>query len=186
MTRRHGVDSTTFPNMIIDSGAVYLNYGESGEALLGTTRGGNTFTIETDYREMPVDGAKGPVKGGIRIIRSDATLIANFIKLSSTLMNRVLSGSDINADTPASPYSQIIRSLQVELTDYATNVAIIGEVQGDSTNPVVVIVKNALCTGNFELAFTDADESLLVATFKGHYDPASMDSEPWEIRWPEI
>lgn len=187
MARQHGITADTYKKFIIDSGAVYLNYGEGGQTLLGATRGGSTFAIETEYRDMPVDGAKGSVKGGRRITSVSATLTANFLEHSATLMSRVLPGSSVAdyPDTPGKTHDSITRALQIALTDYATNVAIVGEVSGSSA-PVIIIIKNALVDGNFELALADAEESVLAAAFKAHFDPSDMDTEPWEIRYPVI
>ena len=75
MSRKHGVTTNTYKKLVIDSGAVYKNYGESGEALLGATRGGNTFTIEQEIRNMEVDGAKGSVKGFRRITAVNCIIV---------------------------------------------------------------------------------------------------------------
>ena len=57
MARKYGITENTYKKLIVDSGAVYLNYGEAGETLLGATRGGNTFTIETEYRDISSKGS---------------------------------------------------------------------------------------------------------------------------------
>jgi hypothetical protein len=189
MARQHGVTSNTYKKFVIDSGAVYINYGESGQALLGATRGGNTFTIETEYREMPADGAKGPVKGSRRITRVDASLTVNLLEMSATNIERILTGSAV-ADYPVAPgvktHDSITRTLQVADADYFTNIALVGEVTGNSTYPAVFLLKNAISDGNFEIALTDAEEGVLAITFKAHFLPSTMDSEPWEIRFPTI
>lgn len=186
MARKYGITANTYKKFIVDSGACYLNYGESDEALLGATRGGASFVIETEYRDMPVDGAKGPVKGGRRITSVNATLTVNFIEHAASLMSRVLPGSSVADYGSPKTHDEITRALSIALTDYATNVALVGEVTGDATNAAEFILDNALVDGNFELTFADADEPVLAAAFKGHFDPSSMDAEPWTIRFPEI
>ena len=188
MARRHGVTANTYKKFIIDSGAVYLNYGESGEALLGATRGGNTFVIETEYRDMPVDGAKGPTKGGRRIVSVNATLTVNMIELSASIMSRALPGSAV-ADFPTTPgktHDQITRALAIAAADYATNIALVGEVTGNTTQAAVFIVRNALSDGNFEISLADGEEPVIAITFKAHFDPSTMDTEPWAVRFPTI
>jgi len=188
MARRHGVTTNTEKRLVVDSGAVYKNYGEAGEALLGATRGGNVFTVEQEIREMPVDGAKGMVKGFRRITKVNAIIVANFVEMSKEILQLCLVGSDI-ADYPSTPgktHDQITRALEIALGDYLTNIAIVGEVTGNDTYPVVCIIKNALGDGNCEIAHTDNDESVLGITFKAHFDSADLDDEPWEIRFPTI
>lgn len=186
MARKHGVTANTYKKFIVDSGAVYLNYGESDEALLGATRGGSSFVIETEYRDMPVDGAKGATKGGRRITSVNAMMTVNFIELSSAIISRVLPGSAVADYGSPKTHDEITRALAIALTDYATNIALIGEVTGSSINAAEFIIDNALVDGNFELATTDGDEPVLSAQFKGHFDPASMDAEPWTVRFPDV
>lgn len=186
MARKHGITANTYKKFIVDSGACYLNYGESDESLLGATRGGSTFAIETEYRDMPVDGAKGPVKGGRRPTAVNAMLTINFLELASTLIARVLPGASVADYGSPKTHDEITRALAIALTDYATNVALVGEVTGGGVSAAEFILDNALVDGNFELGLADADEPVLSAQFKGHFDPSSMDAEPWTIRWPEI
>jgi hypothetical protein len=189
MSRKYGITTNTYKKFVIDSGAVYKNYGESGEALLGATRGGNSFVIETELREMPVDGAKGSVKGDKRITRVVAKITANFVEINPAILQLANPGSVV-ADYPVSPatktHDSVTRALQIALTDYVTNIAIVGEVTGNSAAPFIGIIKNALAEGNFELTLADSDEGVISITFMSHFDPSALDTEPWEMRWPVI
>lgn len=183
MSRSHGVTSTTTNNLIIDSGAVYLDYGESGEVLLGATRGGNTFSITTEYREMEFDGSRGPVVGGRRITRVDTKLTANIVEFSPELIQYALPGS---TETDNTTYMTIARALQLATTDHHTNVAIVGESSGAPSVPVVCRVLNPIVDGGFEMAFADKDETVLTLEFSGHFTVAAFDTEPWSIDYPVI
>jgi hypothetical protein len=186
MARYHGITADTYKRFVVDAGAVYLDYGEVAEALLGATRDGSTFTIETEYKDMAVDGAKGPVKGSRRITAVTARLTANFIEFSSDLIQRALPGSSV-ADYPdvTPTHDEITRALQIVLTDYATNITLVGEVSG-SSEPIVCGVLNALADGNFEIGVTDNEEAGLSIQFTAHFDPEDLDTEPWFIRFPKI
>jgi hypothetical protein len=188
MARRHGITANAYKRFVIDTGAVFLNYGEAGEALFGATRGGNTFTVETEYKDMLVDGAKGPVIGSRRITMVSASLTVNMISITADMLKKCFPGSAIT-DFPATvgkTHDSIKRSLQIALGDYITNVALIGEVTGNATYPGVFIVKNALNDGNFEVALSDGEEAVIALTFKAHFDPSTIDTEPWEVRFPTI
>jgi hypothetical protein len=188
MARKHGVTANTYKKFVIDSGAVYKNYGTGGELLLGATRGGNTFSIETEYREMPADGAKGPVKGSRRVTKVVAKIKANFVEISAAVLALSLPGSAVS-DFPATvgkTHDSVKRSLALALADYVSNIAIVGEVTGNSTQPVIVILSNVLADGKFEMGFSDNDESVIAVEFTGHFDPSALDTEPWEIRYPTI
>lgn len=180
IARKHGITSTTPDALVIDSGAVYYNYDEVSEALIGATRGGNSFVIETEYRQMEVDGARGPVKGMQRITNVMAKITANFLEIDDTLLDLALTGSS-KADNTT--YYTWTRALDIVAADYATNIAIVGEVSGSNV-PVVCKIKNALAVGGFELSFTDKEESVLTVEFTAHFDTSDLDTEPWEIEYP--
>lgn len=186
---KHGITTNTYTRFIIDSGAVYKNYGEAGQALLGATRGGNAFKIESEIRQMDVDGARGPVKGGERLVGIVATLTANFVEVSKELLLRALPGATA-ANYPAAPATKthdlITRSADIVTGDYLTNVAIVGQSTASATNYVIVKLLNVLSDGNLEISFSDKDESVLAVTFKAHFDPSVMTTEPWEIYNPII
>jgi hypothetical protein len=189
MARQHGVTSTTYKKIIVDSGAAYIDYGETGAALIGATRGGNEFIIETEMREMPVDGAKGPVKLFDRITKVNATLKVKLLEMSTAAFLNALPGS-VSADFPAAPaektHDSITRALAIATADYLTNVALVAEVTGNSTSPAVLLLKNPISTGPFSISCADADEGVLELTFRASFDSSTLDTEPWEIRYPVI
>jgi hypothetical protein len=186
MSRHHGVTADTLERLVIDAGEVRLNYvdGTTPGTLIGATRGGSVFTIETEYKEMPFDGAKGLVKGGRRITKVNVKLACKFVEISNDLIKLMLPGStmvDFPTGTPT--HKEIKRALALALADYSTTVAIIGEVMGNA-QPIVCIVKNPLVDSGFELSLADQDESVVPVTFTGHFDVSDLDTEPWIIRKP--
>jgi hypothetical protein len=188
MARQHGVTTETYERLIIDAGQVRKNYVDETDpgVLLGATRGGSVFSVDTELREMPVDGAKGPVKGDKRIIKVTASLECNFIESTSEIFKRILCGSAA-ADFPSTgtaTHDDITRSLQLQASDYLTNVVIIGEVAG-SAEPVILFIENALSDGKLSMSLADNDESVNKVKFVGHFDPDDLDSEPWKIRFPQ-
>ena len=182
MAKYHGVTTETVKRLFIDAGAVYLNYDEADERLLGATRGGNTFTIEQEVREIEVDGARGPVKGLRRVTSVRAQIVANLLEMTTENLKAALAGATVEEN---GTHDIITRKLTIEDSDYLKNVALVGEISG-SQEPVICIVKNALADGNFSISTADKDEAGLEVTFTGHFDPDKMDEEPWEIRFPKI
>ena len=83
----------------------------------------------------------------------------------------------------SSPNHTTITGGEIEDSDYIDNVAIVGNVSGKS-KPVICMVKNALADAGFSLATAPRDEAVPAIVFTGHYDPDDLDTEPWEIRWP--
>jgi len=192
MGRWHGITSDTYKRLIIDSGAVYKDFTDLANpgTRVGATRGGSTFTIEQEIKDMAVDGAKGPVKGSRRITKVNVKLVCNFIEHSADLWEMALPGSEYAADfaTTIAPvdsdHVEFRRSLEIALSDYIDNVVLIGQITG--TNQAVVCgIKNALADGNFEMAFTDSEETGLSVQLTGHFDPDNLDEEPWILWYPE-
>lgn len=190
MARKHGITDNTYKRFIIDSGAVYTGFTDfttGGETLLGATRGGNTFTLEQEIKEIEVDGARGPMKGGRRVTMVKATLTVNFIEHTLANLKRLIVGSE--SATFDTDWDKITRALVIEDTDFLDDITILGEVSG-SSNACGVQLSNVICDGNFELAFEDKEEGVVTATFTAHFDPADLDTpddtEPWSLIWPQI
>jgi len=187
MTRQHGITTETYERLVIDAGQVRKDYVDENTpgTLLGATRGGSVFMVETDIRKMTVDGAKGDVKGDKRIIGVAVSLEVNFIESTTEIFKRMLPGADV-ADYPSvtPTHDEITRSLQIEAGGYLTNVVIIGQVAG-SAEPVILMVENALSDGKLSLSLVDNDEAVNKVKFIGPFDPDDLDSEPWRIRFPQ-
>lgn len=181
MARQHGISSNTPSRLVLDSGAMYINYDEAGQALIGATRGGATFTIEQDIREIELDGALGPVKGLRRIIRSVPMLTFTLLEFTLARLKDTLPAS---ASATSGSFDVITRvTSSIADSFYLTNIALVAEVS-TLTNPVVCKVKNALLAQQTALTTTDKDEGTLPLEAVGHYLTSALDTEPWEIKWP--
>ncbi len=186
MTIRTGVTSNTVKHLLLDAGAVYINYGEVDERLLGATRDGNSFVVEQDIREIPIDGLRGPLKGARRVIAEHARLTCNLMELTTENLLIALPGAAAEDYPAISPtHKSITRSIVVPNDAYFTNLALVGQVAG-SDEPLICIIYNALADGNFELSTTDQEEAAIELQFTAHFDVDTLQSSPWEIRAPII
>lgn len=188
MTRYHGITTNTYNRFIIDSGAVYTGFTDidAPGTLLGATKGGSSFSLEQEIKDMEVDGARGPVKGSRRIVNVKASLTVNFIEHTLTNLKRLIVGStsalfDVSWD-------QITRGLAISGTDFLSSVAIVGQVSGNA-NAMGILLTDVIVDSNFEMAFEDKEEGVVSATFTAHFDPADLeaktDTEPWSLIWPQ-
>jgi len=168
--------------MIIDAGAVYKNYGLADEVCIGATAGGNKFEIQTTYLDQGVDGGAGPVAGGRQVLRCVPLITARIVEFTPAMLSLALPGS---VATPNGNRTDIARAAEIALSDYAENIALVGEVWGVGT-PVVCIIQNAITDGPVELALTDGGETVTTMRFAGHYTIDDLKTDPWEIRWPMI
>jgi hypothetical protein len=189
MNRKHGITEDTYKKLIIDSGAVYLGFTDFSSlgTLMGATRGGSTFVIEQEIKDMEVDGARGPMIGSRRITMVKATLTVNFIEHTAANLKRLIVGSTGTAYNVK--WEEITRALAISDSDFMDNVTLVGEVSGD-TDALGIQLRNVIADGNFEVALADKEEGVVSAAFTGHFAPADLgsgdDSEPWSFIWPDL
>lgn len=182
MARNLGVTTETSQRMILDAGAIFVNYGEIDERLLGATREGSTFVVEQDIREIEVDGLRGPTKGFRRVIEEHVRLTVNLLEMTASNTELALIGSTTTSDTT---HDIITRSLDMASISYITNIAIVADYTDASGQPVIIVIKNVLMDGEFSVEFTDREESTTELQFTAHFDPAGdLDESPFEIRFP--
>lgn len=191
--RTTGITATSLSNFIIDAGAVYVNFGEVDERLLGATREGNSFVIEVDMREMEIDGVRQAIKGTKRITKVSATLTCNLLELTAENLALALTGSALT-DWTAPPavtatHDVIRRSREIGSMDYLKNIAIVGKVNNSNEN-FIGIIYNALAAGGLEIALEDENEAAIELVFTAHIDPDAIEDdgsyeEAWEIRMPK-
>lgn len=186
MARKTGVTSETTKHMILDAGAVYLNYGEDDEILYGATRDGNEFQVEQEVREIEIDGVRGPMKGARRVVEEHVRLTVNLLEMTAENVAAAIPGASATEETNGERV--IKRSLKISDLEYLTNVALVADYSGSTgdNEPVVIILKNALADGDFSLEAEDRDEATVEVQFTAHFDPDELDESPFEIRFPAV
>ena len=73
-------EDTGASEIMLGAGVFYI-----GDKAVALTRGGGSFAVEREYREINADGDRGPVEGRITLDRSVATLTMNVL----TILSRV-------------------------------------------------------------------------------------------------
>lgn len=177
----NAITPDVFNRMVADAGVVVADYGLPSQRYIGVTRGGNGFSINTDYRQMKNDGAPGDVQGDKRIINSEALLDLSLVEMSTQAFIDMLPASAFSSD---STHDIIQRNSQIKNGDYLTNVALIVDKTDCSGEYLICILHRALAQSNFELSTADDDESVVAVQFKAHFDANDLSTEPWEIRNP--
>lgn len=180
MPRQHGITTDTVKRYLIDSGAVYRDYDETGEELIGATRGGAEFVIEKEDREVEVDGPRGPVRGLKRTIRHTARLSFTLIEISQQTLLDLTRGTSVSDGTHRliTPDNDIVDG------DYYTNIALVGEMAATS-DPIVIKLLNSLVEGEITFTTDDQNEGEVAVTVMAHYGGvASLDTVPYTIALP--
>lgn len=176
-----GYSATTPDNLLIDSGALYKDYGEIGEALISATAGGNSFSVTSKFRDVKVDGVKGVQKGLRFLIDVEINLKANLLEVTTDILKMALMG---DVDITGLEYDVITGRTNILDTDYLTNIALVGRISG-SLKPVIIILKNVLNTDGLKFNTKDDADNVLPITFTAFGDPSTPNVLPYEIRYPK-
>lgn len=186
-----GFNADTAQNLLLDSGAYFVNFdimedtpeGASAK-LLGATSGGGKFEAKPDIRSVKVDGVKGDAKG-LQILDSwSVTMSANLLEFKADTFKYALAAAKTSASTVGTKnYTKIEAKNQIEDTDYLDNITWVGALSG-SNEPVIIQVFNALNTEGLSINPKDSDDIVAELQFKGHYDPSSLDNPPFCVYYP--
>lgn len=167
---------------VLDSGILVFNYGEANETPAGSTQEGVTFVWEQEMRETEVDGHRGPIVEGRRVISETARITGQLMEMTSDNLARVITAADVTDNGT----HKVVRRMSdlPNVDDYLTNVALVARVQG-SGQPFIGLLYNALNDGGFELETSDEGEAVMSVQFTAHTPAGDPDTSPWEIRWPK-
>lgn len=177
MDKISGISASTSKRLLLDAGQVYIDYGLGTQRLIGVTKGGNSFEMNDEYREMPFDGQPGPVEGFNRLIKIAPVLKINLLEISTANILEILPGSANNA---TGTHDVITRIAQIATSDHITNVTLI--LQKTGTNALFGFkVSNALNKAPFVYGAADNDEGVIALEFHAHFLSTNLVTEPWEI-----
>lgn len=188
-----GFTANTPKHLQLDAGAFLKNYDVTKDTwdtakatkLLGATSGGGSFSAVPSIRRIEVDGVKGAAKGMESIDEWVVTLTANVKEITAEAIKVALAAAKSEAvDTP-SGYTKISGKNEIALDDYLDNVTWVGRLSG-SNDPVIIVVKGALCTNGLTISFADKSEGLIPITVTGHYDPSDLETPPFDIFYPTV
>ena len=173
------LSSDQIENIVLDDGVVYIDYGLGTERLLAPTRGGNSFVVEQEVRNIERDGARGKEKGLRRVINEDAMLTVNLMDLSLDNIALALAGArttddGTNITSIKNGYTGLIAD-----ADYITNVTLIAPTLGGQWK--VITIYNALSDNGLSMELTDKDESVVELQLSAHWDPADLTAEIYKI-----
>ena len=189
-----GFNANTAKKLLLDAGAFVKDFEPETDTwdtikdtkVIGATQGGGSFSAVPTVRRVEIDGVKGAAKGLEALDEWVVTITANVKEISAEAIALALASAN-SAPTEAAPegYTKITANNEIKLTDYLENITWIGKLSG-SDKPVIIVVKNALCTNGLSLTMADKAEGVLALTFTGHYDTENLDSPPFEIYYPEV
>ena len=148
----------------------------SGTGILGATRGGGTFTITREIRQVEADGVRYRFKGSEIVDSADAYLSETLIEVTPEHIKHVLGNADV---TTSNSKTTIALRTAIEDEDYLENIVWIGDT---SKGFVLICLYNALNTADFTLTFADKNEGTINCEFHAHQgDVEDYDEAPCEI-----
>lgn len=193
-----GVTANTSKHLQLDAGAFFKNFDPATDTyasaastkLIGATAGGGSFAAVPTIRRIEVDGLKGATKGYEALDEWQVTLTANVKEITvDSLKLALATASHTSVKSPSSVtsnnYEKIEAANDIADANYLTNITWVGRLSGSSL-PVIIVVKNALCTNGLTLTTADKSEGVISLTITGHYAVSDLDTPPFEIYYPII
>lgn len=179
-----GFNEKTKDHLLLDSGAIYKNFGLPDQERIGATSGGNEFNAKAKIRQTDIDGVKAANAKGLEVIDNiTTTLKCSFIEITLEILKAALIANvDTTTDTD---YDIITGKIIIEDSDYIKNIAWVGTLSG-SGKPVIIILYNALCLDGLQLKTQDSKDNVLDITFTAHADPAKPKELPYKILYPKL
>jgi len=153
---------------------ILLGYGvvSVGATPIGLTRGGSSFVVEREYREIEADGDRGPVQGRIVIDTERAKLNVNALELfTSADMTKYYPGLSVTTGTLTS-------TLVIASGDY-NDVTWVGKTKDGKA--VTIKVENAINMDNLEWTLEDKSEVIAALGFVATYDESARTTPPWNV-----
>jgi hypothetical protein len=146
---------------------------------LGLTRGGSTFLVEREYREIVADCDRGPVKGRIAIDTERAKLTVNALEpFAADELQAYYPG--LALDSANAAYDEITGSLTIAAGDY-NDVTFVGATKDGKA--VTIELDDAINLENLEWALEEKNEVVPALGFTATYDDASRNTPPWRVKF---
>lgn len=171
-----GLTKEQIENIQIDYGLVYINYGEVGERQLAPTRGGGTFSVTKNIREIEYDGRKGKTKGMQVVDEINAALSVPL--LCASMDNLALA-------MPWATYANGKLSAKsadlgvIKDSAYLSNITMFAKVIGGGYKKITLY--NAMAENDFSLAAAPKAEGVIQLEVSAHWDAEDDAADLYDI-----
>jgi len=163
-------------NIQIDYGIVYINYGKEGERPLAPTRGGGTFTVAKNIREIEYDGRKGKTKGMQVVDEINATLSVPLLCASMDNLALAMPWATY-ANDKLSAKSGNLGAIQGSA--YLSNITMFAKVIGGGYKKITLY--NAMAENDFSLAAAPKAEGVIQLEVSAHWDAEDDTKDLYDI-----
>ena len=153
---------------------ILLGYGvvSIGATPIGLTRGGSSFVVEREFREIGADGDKGPVAGRIVIDREVAKLTVNALEM--------FTAADMVKYYPAmSNTTGVLTGTLSIIAGDQNDVTWVGKTKDGKA--CTIKVEDAINMGNVEWTLEDKNEVVPSMEFTALYTESTRTTAPWSV-----
>lgn len=186
----------TFRKLILNAGAYVMDFDPSEYATaaalkaalaaaladdnkrLGATRGGGTFTISRDMRQVEADGVRYRFVGDTFVDSSDAYLSTTLLETGDP---HVMEAAMATADVTTTGEKTVLKMrTRIAEEDYIHNLCWVGDIADGGF--VAIKLANAINTTDLTLTYTDKGEATLPVEFHAFQDAVEdYDYAPFEV-----
>ena len=163
-------------NIQIDYGIVFVNYGEEDEKQLAPTRGGGTFTVTKNIREIEYDGRKGKTKGMQVVDEVNAMLSVPLLNTSMENLALAMPWATYS-DGKLSAESGNLGAIQDGA--YLSNITMFAKVIGGGYKKITLY--NAMTENDFSLAAAPKAEGVVTLEIHAHWDATDDTKDLFKI-----
>lgn len=160
----------------IDHGLVFIDYGLAGQRQLGPTRGGATFTVTKNIRDIEFDGRKGKTKG-LQVV-DEVNAVLTVPSLSTTM-------DDLALAMPWATYAASKLSAKsanigvIASSAYLTNITMFAKTVGGDYKKITMYLP--MNESDFNLAAAPKGEGLVSFEFNAHWNPLDDTADLFDI-----
>lgn len=186
----------TFKKLILNAGAMVCNFDPSSyttaEALktalataladptknLGATRGGGTFTISREMRQVEADGIRYRFVGDTFVDSADAYISTTLLELGTP----AILGKAMGTATITTSGAKQLMKLRTRIADedYLQNLCWVGDIADGGF--VIIHLLNAIQTTDLTITYTDKGEATLPVEFHAYQSSVDdYDYAPFEV-----
>ena len=163
-------------NIQIDYGIVFVNYGETEERQLAPTRGGGTFTVTKNIRDIEFDGRKGKTKGAQVADEINAMLSVPLLNISMENLALAMPWATYS-DGKLSAKSSNLGVIQDSA--YLSNITMFAKVVGGGYKKITLY--EAMTENDFSLAAAPKAEGVVTLEVHAHWDAEDDTADLYDI-----
>lgn len=163
-------------NIQIDYGIVFVNYGEVDEKQLAPTRGGGTFTVTKNIRDIEFDGRKGKTKGAQVVDEINAMLSVSLLNTSMENLALAMPWATYS-DGKLSAKSSNLGVIQDSA--YLSNITMFAKVVGGGYKKITLY--EAMTENDFSLAAAPKAEGVVTLEVHAHWDAEDDTADLYDI-----